>query len=88
MFENQVLWRFLQASVLTAWIVLLLLMASGQGSHWLPLVALALLAAHVMELPMALPLRKHYPIALPVLVAMTVIFGFTWWLPLRGRRPS
>ena len=51
----------------TAWWVVLLLWAVG----------------HPLELVAALPVGKKAGLSLERTIAMTLIFGITWWLPLK-----
>ena len=38
---------------------------------------------HPLELALALPIAKDKGIALETAIKKTMIFGFTWWLPLK-----
>jgi hypothetical protein len=45
---------------------------------------LGLLALHIAEIPMtSLKIGKEKNIAVPVTIIKTLLFGFTWWLPLK-----
>ncbi len=59
------------------------LLASGQTHHWVVLVAAVLLAAHVLELPLAFRVLRERQASAPRVLLLTVLFGFTWWLPAR-----
>ena len=62
---------------------LLLLLQGADLSHRAVLLALVILIAHVLEIPLALKLLRERQPALPRLILMTTLFGFTWWLPAR-----
>jgi hypothetical protein len=49
----------------------------------LQLLAVALLALHVLELPFAFKYIQRYPGPLVDSVALALLFGFLHWLPLK-----
>jgi hypothetical protein len=54
-------------------------------------VAIGAVVIHVLELPFAgIPIGRRAGEPLPRSVVMTLVFGFTWWLPIlrRSRRRS
>jgi hypothetical protein len=51
----------------------------------LQLLAVALLALHVLELPFAFKYIQRYPGPLVDSVALALLFGFLHWLPLKKR---
>ncbi|MGJ8668671.1 MAG: hypothetical protein ACSHXK_04195 [Oceanococcus sp.] len=52
-------------------------------SHPAVMVAVLILAAHVLEIPLAFKvLAPQQPSALRVVLG-TTLFGFTWWLPAK-----
>jgi hypothetical protein len=55
----------------------------AQTHHWVVLVAAVLLAAHVLELPLAFRVLRERQASAPRVLLLTVLFGFTWWLPAR-----
>lgn len=60
----------------------LLLTGSSLG-HPLVLVWLVLVALHVLEIPVSLKAVGPRPINVLVILGNTLLFGFTWWLPVR-----
>jgi uncharacterized membrane protein YesL len=72
-----------------ALVIYLLAVVSVAG--WLPaglasvlqLLAVALLALHVLELPFAFKYIQRYPGPLVDSVALALLFGFLHWLPLK-----
>lgn len=74
----------------TAAIVLYLLAALGTQvplplgmTPWVHLVVAILLGAHVLEALVALQYVKRYPGQLVDSIALTLLFGFLHWLPLK-----
>lgn len=83
MLDNKGLWLVQNIALAVFYLVAVGLLAVGQPHHWVVLVAAVLLAAHVLELPLAfLVLRGRQASPLRVLM-MTFLFGYTWWLPAR-----
>ncbi|MFT7126406.1 MAG: hypothetical protein ACI9HX_000076 [Pseudoalteromonas tetraodonis] len=60
------------------------------GLIWIK-VWLIMFIAHVFELPIAFLATKERPASMVQTIFMTMLFGFTWWLPVRlgvfGRSP-
>lgn len=52
---------------------------------------MALFFIHFMELPIAFLATQERPASMVQTILMTMLFGFTWWLPVRlgvfGRSP-
>ena len=60
-----------------------LLALNGQGTHTVVRIALIVLGAHVLEVPLAFyMLKARKPQALR-LIAATLLFGGLWWVPAR-----
>lgn len=83
MVDNKTFW--LAANVLT---VLLHIIGIGcylvQGvENPIAVLWLIVVAIHVLELPMAFVAVKDRDIAIGGVVVMTIVFGFTWWVPAR-----
>lgn len=53
------------------------------GGLWLQKVALIVVALHVGEIVIAFDSVKRYPGPLVDSIALTLLFGFLHWLPLR-----
>ena len=47
------------------------------------LVILLILMTHVLEMPKAIPIGKEAGCSLAKTVIYTMLFGLTWWLPLK-----
>ncbi|MFO1407237.1 MAG: hypothetical protein U1F08_06870 [Steroidobacteraceae bacterium] len=71
--------------------VLVYVGAAIGAAGWLPpaialplgKVALVLLLLHALEVPVALPHIRRYPGPLVDSIALTLLFGFVHWLPLK-----
>ncbi len=84
MTQRKSTWLFLNAALLLYYgFVLVLLLQGAAPTHLAVLAAVLILAAHVLEIPLARKLLADLDPATPRLVLMTVLFGFTWWLPAR-----
>jgi len=83
MLDNKVLWLVQNIALIVFWLVAIGLLAMGQSQHWLVLAAAVILAAHVLELPLAFLVLRGRQAAAPRVVLMTLLFGYTWWLPAR-----
>lgn len=55
----------------------------GQTQHWTVWVALALLVAHVTEIPLALRALKSQHPTMPRLLILTLLYGLLWWVPAK-----
>lgn len=83
-------------SILKATCLLIYLLAIVSGFDVLPagiaqavrIVAVLLLAGHVLELLLAFDAVKRYRGPLVDSVALTLLFGFLHWRPLRRRNPG
>ncbi|MFO1393403.1 MAG: hypothetical protein U1F09_06520 [Steroidobacteraceae bacterium] len=53
------------------------------GGIWLQKVAVILVALHVLEMAIAFDSIKRHPGPLVDSMALTLLFGFLHWLPLR-----
>lgn len=57
-------------------------LAYGAG-HSLAMLWLIVVGIHLLELPMAFVAVNNRGIAASTTLAMTIVFGFTWWVPAR-----
>jgi hypothetical protein len=68
----------------------LLINPDAFGLIWIK-VWLIMFIAHFLELPIAFLATKERPASMVQTILMTMLFGFTWWLPVRlgvfGRSP-
>lgn len=94
MFQNRYFWLFNNFLILLVHLVGATLLLSGARPWTDPIVLvwLALVAIHALEIPVAFSATQERPQPLATTVLMTLIFGFTWWLPARlgiyGKAPQ
>ncbi len=83
MLETRGFWLSQMLVLLAFYAVAIVLSLNGLGSHVVVKVAMVLVAAHVLEVPLAFyVLRGRNPQALRVILA-TLLFGLVWWIPAR-----
>lgn len=84
MLNNRNFWFAQMIVLLALYGAALLLALQGHGiEHIVVRIAVIVLAAHVLEVPIAfyvLKARKPQPLRL---VVATLLFGLVWWLPAR-----
>ncbi|MDB5977652.1 MAG: hypothetical protein JWR07_4412 [Nevskia sp.] len=83
MLDNKALWLAQNLALAAFWLAALVLLVLGQSGHWLVLVAAVILAAHVLEVPLAFMVLRGRGAAPLRVTLMTLVFGYTWWLPAR-----
>jgi hypothetical protein len=83
MLDNKALWLAQNLALIVFWLAALGLLAVGQSRHWLVLAAAVIFAAHVLELPLAFAVLRGRGAAPGRVALMTLLFGYTWWLPAR-----
>ncbi len=85
--KNEAFWKFMMAGSVAGWGFALfgLLFPFEPGAvrtlWWVILLGWGIL--HPLELQFSLPIGKEKGVALERTIANTLIFGFTWWLPLK-----
>ncbi len=85
MFEKKEFWYFLMSGALVLWVVVFwlgffLFPESTTGKAVLPI---ALFVLHLAEVPLSLKIGKSKGVSRQRVVRNTLLFGFTWWLPLK-----
>jgi hypothetical protein len=81
MLDNKGLWIGLSGALLVLYAAAAFLVSGGDTSHGLVRLAAIVLAAHVLELPLAFRALRGKPKSTPRLVALTLLFGGFWWIP-------
>ncbi|MBI9085592.1 MAG: hypothetical protein JEZ11_18485 [Desulfobacterales bacterium] len=80
-------WQMLQAGSLAGWIYILVGAAFFSETQWLKILWWVLMLAwaivHPLELKISLPIGRQKGLTPEWTFAMTLLFGFTWWLPLK-----
>lgn len=79
---DQRIWKGLQAGLVGFWLAVPLLEILGYHVPFLTLFAVIILAAHVLEIPLAMNKLRSKNLPAGKVVLKTLVFGFTWWLPL------
>ena len=78
-------WTLLMSGMIVFWCVIIvwgIFLFPGVPLYYTILV-IAAITIHVLEWPIALKIGKAKNIPAFRTVAKTLVFGFTWWLPLR-----
>jgi hypothetical protein len=86
MLKNKYFWYGMMAGTIVFFMFLLYL-----GRYLFPgdpflsrIFFLGLLLAHMLEIPMfSLKIGKEKQIPAPLIIMKTLLYGFTWWLPLK-----
>jgi len=86
MLQSKSFWYFLMVFVIVLYVLLLML-----GRHLYPdepfkswLFFIGMLIVHIIEIPMvSLKIGKEKGVPVSIVVLKTILFGFTWWLPLK-----
>ncbi len=87
MLDNKSFWIANMMSCVVLWIVVIFgafysfESPSVTITWWV--ITLALVIGHPLELIMAIPIGKKAGISLQKTIINTLIFGFTWWVPLK-----
>jgi hypothetical protein len=88
MFKNEKFWYFvIMPGAVAGWIFVLygLLFPIQDENIRMVWLAVAFLwgAGHLFELAISIPIAKSKGISLKTSIIKTIIFGITWWLPLK-----
>jgi hypothetical protein len=85
--KNPKFWNLMKAGSVLGWIFIFYgILFPFQGGvmniiWWCILLGWGV--GHPLELMSSLPIAKDKEISLEIAFAKTMIFGFTWWLPLK-----
>ncbi len=85
MLNNKAFWNILKSIVILGWILLFMLASIGSGAFVLVarIAILVLILIHLSELTVSLPIGRENNLTTRRIVINTLVFGFTWWTPLR-----
>ncbi|MES2489651.1 MAG: hypothetical protein V4607_07640 [Pseudomonadota bacterium] len=83
MMNNKSFWIAQMAALGLVYALGLFFGLSGQHTHPTVLISVLLLAAHALEIPLALYMLKGRSASLPRLLVLTLLFGLIWWIPAR-----
>lgn len=79
---EQRIWYGLQAGLVVFWLLVPLVGLLGFHVPFLTLFAAIIFLAHVLEIPLAINRLRALNLPASKVVIKTLVFGFTWWLPL------
>lgn len=80
--KSPAFWRFNQFLLVVFWLFVPLAPTLNIAIPYLNEFAMLIFAAHVLEIPLAVSRLKHKHIPKLRIAARTLVFGFTWWLPV------
>lgn len=81
MLDKPMFWIPQMAGLSLLYVVAAVIAAGGDTHHWTVLLSVALLAIHVLEMPVAwLKLRALKPQPLRLLL-LCLLYGLLWWVP-------
>jgi len=87
MLKNKQIWYGNMAVALGGWLFIFFGLfvnfesCALQTAWWVVLLVWTIL--HPLELAISLPVGKKAGVSLEKTIVMTLIFGFTWWLPVK-----
>ena len=79
---EQRIWYGLQAGLVGFWLMVPLVGLLGFHVPFLVPFAALIFAAHVLEIPLAMNKLRDKKLPAGKVILKTLVFGFTWWLPL------
>jgi hypothetical protein len=83
MTNNKSFWGVQMAALLLVYAAALFIGLSGNHDHIIVTIAVVLLAAHALEIPLSLYMLRGRSASLPRLLVLTLLFGLIWWVPAR-----
>ncbi len=84
MVNNRTFWMVNNGGLLLFYAFAAYLLVSGAAwTHYAVLLAGIILLAHALEIPFAARILRDKDPAMGRLALMTLLFGFTWWLPVK-----
>ena len=83
--SKRAFWYILMTGAVVLWLgsVALGLYLSSKGNSYGWLLFGTLVVIHALEIKMCLTLGKRYELSNSLVVTKTMVFGFTWWVPLK-----
>ncbi len=85
MLNNKYFWLLARNTVLLTWIALFFgAFGISTQVNWIFKISIVvLLLIHSAEIPISLKIGKDKQLPTRTIIIKTLMFGFTWWLPLR-----
>lgn len=81
MLQKAEFWLALMAGLVLFYAYALLLLLQGQHQHLVLTISMVLLAAHALEIPLALRALRGRGISFAKMLLPTLLFGLLWWVP-------
>lgn len=85
--KKELVWKVLQAGSLAGWVFIFFGAAFPFETQWLKILWWVFMftwaIVHPLELKISLPIGRQKGLRPEWVFAMTLLFGFTWWLPLK-----
>jgi len=83
--KSKIFWYTLMTGSLALYVLLIIAgrMVFPDSTLLSMVFVAAMFLLHLSEIPHARSISCTREISLPVTIVMTILFGFTWWLPLK-----
>jgi len=85
--SKELFWKTMMAGSVAGWLFAIYGLICPFESGFIRIVWLCVLLGwsilHPLELAVSLPIAKEKGVTLESAVIKTLLFGFTWWLPLK-----
>lgn len=83
MLNKPIFWISQMVFLIAVYLVAAVKLAQGDSSHLIVTIAAILLAAHALEIPLAIRVLKDKSPSIARLLPLTLLFGLIWWIPAR-----
>jgi hypothetical protein len=83
MLQKKFFWVAQQVGLSLFWLVAIGFLVAGSGATIFLWIAAAVLVAHLLEIPIAFHFLKGRPKSAVRVCLMTLLYGYTWWMPAR-----
>jgi len=85
MMRSVYLWKILMAGAVVLWLFALLAGLVFYSEHGPAAWALffVLIVIHILEIPLCIRLGRKHGVPAGAAVIRAMVFGFTWWVPLK-----
>ncbi|MDX1497295.1 MAG: hypothetical protein R3352_07060 [Salinisphaeraceae bacterium] len=83
MLETKQFWQVQNAFLIAWYMISAALIVMGRADHWAVIISAVILAAHLLEIPLAMHKLKDKNPAFGRLALGTLLFGYTWWVPAK-----
>ncbi len=83
MFDSKAFWYFLMAGAIGLYLIVLAGFYFITNTALMAAVLAGILLLHASEIPHARRIARPKGVSTRTTAAKTMLFGFTWWLPLK-----